>query len=252
MGNIFRSKASLGFVFRRVIKHPLLWMLPDEVIARIEFEFRMIRRRSAYQFSTPKAWDANQLVNLGCGSAGRPGWINADAFPGVGINLVYDLRKKIPLTDGIARGIFCEHFLEHLDYAEEVPRFLAECHRILRPGGVIRIIVPDADLYLRAYAQGQWEPLAKIRPLVDGRVDYWYRISYRTRMELINMVFRQGTEHKFAYDWETLQMLLETHGFSEVTLRTFGHGQLPELCIDRPERASESLYVEAVVPQRLL
>jgi len=94
--------------------------------------------------------------------------------------------------------------------------------------------------------QGDWETLAKIRPLVDGQTDYWYRINYRTRMELINQVFRQGTDHKFAYDWETLQMLLKEHGFSDVTLQTFGCGKSAELCIDRPERASESLYVEAV------
>ena len=46
---------------------------------------------------------------------------------------------------------------EHIEPREELPRFLGDCHRALEPGGVLRIIVPDAERYLQAYCQGGLE-----------------------------------------------------------------------------------------------
>jgi hypothetical protein len=65
-------------------------------------------------------------------------------------------------------------------------------------------------------------------------------------MEVLNAMFRQYFEHKFAYDFPTLEFLLFRYGFSEVLNQSFGRSTLPELAIDSPDRASESLYVEAV------
>jgi hypothetical protein len=64
-------------------------------------------------------------------------------------------------------------------------------------------------------------------------------------MELINVIFRQEQEHKFAYDFETIELLLKRHGFNEVTKREFRQSANPELSIDSEGRAAESLYVEA-------
>jgi predicted SAM-dependent methyltransferase len=141
--------------------------------------------------------------------------------------------------------IFCEHFFEHIDYTEEVPYFLSECHRVLKPGGVIRLIVPDIEKYLRAYSVGGWEDLSKIRPLKTNHTDYYGGSQYNTRMELINVLFRQGHEHKFAYDEETLEFVLRRYGFRTVLRQEFGRSMMPELCLDQPTRACESLYVEA-------
>jgi hypothetical protein len=65
-------------------------------------------------------------------------------------------------------------------------------------------------------------------------------------MELVNVVFRQGHQHRFAYDFETLAALLGRSGFSQVTRRAFREGLCPEFCIDDPAHESHSLYVEAV------
>ncbi len=65
-------------------------------------------------------------------------------------------------------------------------------------------------------------------------------------MEVVNSIFRQGTEHKFAYDAETLILDLTRAGFSFVIHQDFGKSVMPALIIDRPERATESLYVEAL------
>ena len=59
------------------------------------------------------------------------------------------------------------------------------------------------------------------------------------------MVFRQHGEHKFAYDFETLRLALETAGFMSVFKQAFSRSLMSDLCIDAERRASESLYVEA-------
>ena len=88
--------------------------------------------------------------------------------------------------------------------------------------------------------------MIRMRPLDAQHVDAWFKCKYNTKMELINVVFRQWFEHKFAYDHETLEFLLRPRGFSIVKRQEFGRSMMEELCIDSPERGSESLYVEAV------
>jgi len=236
-----RIEESSGF-----LRWVLSWM-PDHFYLALRHEAHLVKTRVRHTLRghrVPAGLDL--LVNLGCGGTGQEGWVNVDMYGGPNVNLVYDVRKRLPLRSGSAKGIFCEHFLEHLEYSEEVPFFIAECYRLLKPGGVLRLIVPDGEAYLRAYCSGGWEALARIRPLHEGRKDYWYGNRFETRMELINLVFRQATEHQFAYDWETLGAALAKHGFSAIVRASYGQGYLPELIIDKRARASESLYVEAV------
>jgi len=107
------------------------------------------------------------LVNLGCGLSGKIGWVNVDIIKFPNVNCIYDCRKSLPFPENSVKSIFCEHFIEHLDYKEEVP-FLTECYRVLRVGGVIRIIVPDAEKYLRVYCEKGWGYLSKIHRLDPG------------------------------------------------------------------------------------
>jgi hypothetical protein len=70
--------------------------------------------------------------------------------------------------------------------------------------------------------------------------------EFRTKMEVVNEVFRGGGgRHKFAYDYETLESLLKRAGFRGISRKTFGESDLAELAIDRQHHARESLYVEA-------
>ncbi len=186
------------------------------------------------------------LVNIGSGATGKPGWVNVDLFAAPGVNCVYDCRRSLPFANNSVQGIFTEHFFEHIDYVEEVPDFLAECYRVLQPGGVLRIIVPDIEKYLKAYCQPGWEALSKVRPLDCDRTDFYFHHKYNTKIELINFVFRQGYEHKYAYDFATLEFLLYKYGFSKVQKQEFGKSMMDKLCLDQQIRASESLYVEAV------
>ena len=97
-----------------------------------------------------------------------------------------------------------------------------------------------------AYAKGGWSEVSVLRGLDAHHVDPWFQEAYETPMELINAVFRQGVEHKFAYDCDTLVRVLERSGFARVGPSRYGHSALPGLAIDSADRASESLYVEAV------
>ena len=183
-------------------------------------------------------------MNIGPGLLGKPGWVNVDVSKGPNVNCLYDCRKSLPFPDESVKGIFCEHFFEHIDYTEEVPYFLSECHRVLKGGGILRLIVPDAEKYLRAYCKGDWDEVSKIRPLDAERSDFYHRCQYNTIMELINVMFRQGHEHKFAYDFETLRFVLDRYGFSAVR-QEYGQYLNSDLCLDQASRASESLYVDA-------
>jgi len=189
------------------------------------------------------------LVNIGCGACGKAGWVNVDFFDNPAVNCVYDCRKGLPFSDGAVRGIFTEHFVEHLDYVEEIPLFLSECHRVLQPGGVVRIIVPDAEKYLRAYCTEGWDEMIKVRPLRPDHSDCHFGSKFNTKMEVLHVMFRQYFEHKFGYDFSTLQFVLQRYGFAQVQKQSVGKSRMPELCIDNPDRAPESLYVEAIKPE---
>ena len=216
-------------------------ILPAHILHPLIFEARLLWRRIAQRGTERNYRKASQiLLNVGCGDSGHTGWVNIDAFRRKSVNCVYDCRKFLPFPDESVQAIFCEHFFEHLDYTEEVPHFLSECFRVLQPRGVIRIIVPDAEKYLRAYVQPGWSELAHLRALNTESGE----TRYHTKMELINEVFRQAYQHKFAYDQETIEFLLKRYGFSKVIHQQFNQSLLPELCLDQLERAPESLYCE--------
>jgi SAM-dependent methyltransferase len=92
-----------------------------------------------------------RYLNLGCGRRIHPDWENVDftAAPGV---RAYDLRKGIPYPDDSFDVVYHSHLLEHFS-KQSAPAFLRECFRILKPGGLIRIAVPDLERIVRAYLE---------------------------------------------------------------------------------------------------
>lgn len=189
---------------------------------------------------------SNIYTNVGSGSMGKEGWINLDWSGYAGVTYAYDCRSSLPFANGTVKGIFTEHFFEHIDYNTEVPGFLKHCYRSLQEGGVLRIIVPDAEKYLIGYVQDGWDRLKKTRPLDDDLNDALMGIKYETKMQLINEVFRQGGEHKYAWDYETLALALTKAGFSKTYKMSYLQSNDPKLAIDQEIRQYESLYVEAV------
>jgi predicted SAM-dependent methyltransferase len=144
------------------------------------------------------------------------------------------------LADKSCEGIHVEHFLEHLAPSDERLRFLNECRRCLQENGILRIIVPDAELYVRAYAESGWGALNHIT--CGG--DIPERV-FRTKMEALNHVFLQDSEHYGGYDAETLSFVLKEAGFRDVVRRSWREGEFPGGPIDREQHRPYSLYFEA-------
>jgi predicted SAM-dependent methyltransferase len=78
------------------------------------------------------------------------GWLNVDLFNSAA-DLRLDLRNPWPFQDASAAHIYSEHIFEHFDPEEEVPHYFAESKRVLAPGGILDIGVPDTEWPLRAY-----------------------------------------------------------------------------------------------------
>ena len=219
--------------------------LVDQVINEVwiairrTFTARSVRRILASQ--------KGNRVNIGCGMNPIQGWINLDIISYRDVYF-WDCRSGLPFSDGSIAVMYSEHFFEHLDLYNEAYPFLRECLRCLQPGGVLRVVVPDAGAYLRAYS-GPWERLADMRPLdhtPSGWRDRCLGQIYQTKMQFMNAIFRQGYEHKYAYDDETLVLVMREAGFADVIVQQFGISIDPKMAPDRNDRQTESLYVEAI------
>lgn len=227
------------WVFTLLPRHVLM-----EFIAELKFSWLRWKTRNTYK----RFQDASDLkVNIGAGSAGAKGWVNIDIHSGRNVTCVYDCRHHLPFPDNSVSMIFTEHFMEHINYTEDVPYFLDECLRVLKPGGVIRIAVPDAEKYIEAYVERDWTKLAKLSTYINKyHFDEHFKSQYHTMMEPLNFIFRQGGHHQYAWDYENMAFVLEKYGFKDIKQQTYGKSMIEELAIDQKERASESLYVEAV------
>jgi predicted SAM-dependent methyltransferase len=220
-----RPKAGESLL-RRVVKAVVPTPLRPEV-RRIATSLLMIReRRRALNMarSTPLR------LHLGSGRSPKLGWINLDLF-GDRVDLAWDLCRPLPFQGGSVDAVFQEHLLEHFTL-EKGLALTGQCYRVLKPGGVLRIGVPDAKAYARAYVHDGGGPIASVRP---GRP---------TRLLALQEVFyRHG--HRTMYDFDTLALVCNAAGFETVERRRFGDSRLVP-CPDSEHRRRETLYVEAV------
>jgi predicted SAM-dependent methyltransferase len=203
--------------------------------AKIRISISAIVRGSTF-FMKKKRIAQNVLLNVGCGPNIFSNFINLDIDWTKKIDIVWDIRKKpYPLKDGSLEGIFTEHCLEHITF-EDCEKNLREFHRMLKPGGTVRIIVPDGEIYADIYQRRKnGEEIYMPYEREDG---------YPTPMARINGIFRNHG-HQFIYDFETFKYLLEKTGFKEIKKESFAHGRDPRLLVDVVWRSHESLYVEA-------
>lgn len=180
-----------------------------------------------------------RYVNLGCGPNNRAGFLNVDYLWRPNIDLCWDVTKGLPLSDRQCDGIFTEHMLEHIEF-NEAKRVLAECRRVLKPGGVLRVIVPDGEIYLNAYAKlRQGEPAD-----MPYRDHHLAENPRATAIYSVNRLFCYHG-HRFIWDAEAMSEALREAGFADVKRRAFMEGDDPVLLLDSEHRAAESLYMEA-------
>ncbi len=173
-------------------------------------------------------------LNIGCGSNTKDGWVNIDL--GSHADLTLDLREKFPFLENSCHMIYSEHFLEHLDYPEPTVSFINECFRVLEPGGEFSLGVPDTEWPVLEYAGQRKEGYFQF---VKKR---WHPAWCETEMEHLNYHFRMGNDHRFAYDFKTIERLLVKVGFEHVRRREFNRD------LDTQDRAVGTLYVTAMKP----
>jgi SAM-dependent methyltransferase len=104
------------------------------------------------------AWRSEETarLHLGCGPVYLPEWINVDALLFWKRDLWLDLRYGLPFRDGTIEAIYANQVFEHFTLPV-LRRLLAECHRVLKPGGILRLAVPSFEHAARAYVEGRRE-----------------------------------------------------------------------------------------------
>lgn len=116
----------------------------------------------------PKNLDGSVNLHLGCGAVIHPLFINIDAMPAPHIHYVRRIDNLDPFSDNSVDLVYACHCLEHLPFAQ-IPRVLKEWHRVLKPGGILRVSVPDFDLLLDIYRENDKKVATIIGPLVGGQ-----------------------------------------------------------------------------------
>lgn len=179
------------------------------------------------------------MIKLNCGSGGYrlPGWVNIDADPASQPDVVADLGKSIPYADASVDFIHSEDFLSCLPDMGAVQTFLREARRVLKPTGVMRLLVPSLDRLVEAYReQPAW------------LIEHWNRavgvpLQPETAGYLVNLALKLNPG--FMFDRETLSILLREAGFVEREV-LFNESPHAELCglDDRSPEQSISMYWE--------
>lgn len=199
-------------------------------------------------------------LNLGCGPHLPPGWVNVDYALGAWIaklpvfsilnkifkfiNLdwsdkifIHDLRKTFPWKDNSVDVIYSSHTLEHLSRAEG-RNFLRECHRVLKPRGIIRIVVPDLSAIINKYRQGE---IAADEVLDEIGVSYDSPKDGVLKRKLAPFI---RFPHKCMYDTPTLLQIMSEIGFEVASKQAFESEIDDVRAIEQPERAGEAVIVE--------
>jgi len=139
--------------------------------------------------------------------------------------VVHDLRTGIPAETGTVDAVYHSHVLEHIDRGD-VPTFLKEVHRVLRPGGIHRIVVPDFGRDARIYIDSLERELpSHDETLVPMLAQSVMREAPGTSVQsplrrhvenlLLGDARRRGQTHQWAYDRVNLRHALEANGFDE-------------------------------------
>lgn len=194
-------------------------------------------------------------INVGCGPFPTPGWTNIDNSPSVLLrklpvgwllrnsrkvvweaaraqDVQYGSATRLRFPDASADVIYTCHVLEHLSRTGSV-RFLHGCLRVLHPGGILRIAVPDlAQATSRYVEDGDADAFVERLMLVDER-----RCIHRAV---------RFTGHRWMYDRNSLRQRLEEVGFRDVVVLPAGVTTIEDPgALNLREREDDSVYVEA-------
>lgn len=125
----------------------------------------------------PAAPDGKRMLHIGCGDIDDPAFINLDARPLPHVHFVRQDFTRLPMIpDNVLDMVYMSHVLEHIPRGKLV-QALKEMARILKPGGIIRISVPDFDCIVHLYEAANRDIRPIAAPLMGGQ-DYAFNFHY--------------------------------------------------------------------------
>jgi predicted SAM-dependent methyltransferase len=188
-------------------------------------------------------------LNLGCGPSAPSDWVNVDgswnawfshhrrlrrALELVGVinannqgarwnvsPLVHDLKRRLPFPDNTFSAIYASHVLEHL-YRNQAQELLGECKRVLKPGGIVRLVVPDlhsmVENYVKCKRDGDTFAADNLNERLAFRSPTPPAGNILTRSYA---VWKDFHSHKWMYDSDSLTHYLALAGFQKVSRKEF-------------------------------
>jgi len=162
----------------------------------------------------------------------------------------WDLAIPLPFLSNSFSFAYSSHVLEHL-YLLDVRRFLAELFRVLKPGGLVRIVIPDLLIIAKEYVRVS-EGLKDDSLLflgedisASGGADMFLSFFYGVAVG--DATHQKLFGHRWMYDFESLQHYMTEAGFIGIHRLCFREGACPDLDV-LDTRPRESLHVEAIKP----
>jgi len=174
-----------------------------------------------------------QRLHWGCGQITPYGWVNSDIMAHPGVDVVADIRRGLPLPDGYFDYIVSLHALPELTYPEQEPA-LRELKRLLKPGGVLRLGLPDMNKAIQAY--------------LSKDVDY-FLVPDDHAATISGKMIVQLTWYglcRCMFTTEFTAELLRRAGFRDIAPCTFRqtHSEYPGI-VELDNRELESFFIEA-------
>lgn len=194
----------------------------------IKYAMREIKLRNSAlwrTFISPKLPPSeHRWIHIGCGEINDRRFINVDARPLKHIHFVTKTPSLIEFNDSFTDLIYACHVLEHFSH-KIVLEVLENWYRVLKPGGILRLSVPDFDKLVDTYlATGR--DVSSVLWILMGGQEYDYNYHY------------------CAFTENSLSDLLKAVGFSEV--RSWSPNDLDDWVEDWSQREHVSLNLEAI------
>jgi ubiquinone/menaquinone biosynthesis C-methylase UbiE len=164
----------------------------------------------------------------------EPGWVNSDIKEGPGIDVSCDIRNGLPFESDWFDYVVSIHALPELPYPD-LTRALAELRRVVKPGGFLRLCLPDLDRAIAAYKR---------------RDDTYFVIPDEDARSIGGKLSLQLTWYGYSRSLFTndfIEELLRKAGFAEVIRCAYKQTESRYVqIVDLDNRERESLFVEAV------
>ena len=145
--------------------------------------------------------------------------------------------KRIPESNKSVDLIYSCHMIEHLDQ-EETSKFFNECNRVLKPGGIVRVVVPDFDKLVNSYKQNHDVDRFIHDSLLVGK-------KPKTIIKKLQYLLQGHEWHHQYFTKDSLVNKIKSHGFSEIKLFEAGKSDIPyENGINYFDFSERSIYCE--------